>query len=74
MLMSSAESQQPQAKKERVNAFVDKIGSFFPDLRKKLRIAKMQKGQEVYIRDVIVYTALVSVTLFLIYLLVFITA
>lgn len=61
-------------KKERVNAFVDKIGSFFPDLRKKLRIAKMSKGQEAYIRDAIVYTALVSVTLFLIYLLIFITA
>ncbi len=72
--MSSSAGSQPAPKKERVNAFVEKVGSFFPDLRKKLRVAKMTKTQDVYIKDVIMVTTVVFVALTLIFLLIFTTA
>jgi len=72
--MPSSAGSQPVQKKERVNAYLEYLGSFFPDLRKKLRIAKINKTQESYLKDVVVITALVFVILFIIYFMIFTAA
>lgn len=74
MQVSSSAGVQPAQKRERVSSFIEYIGSFFPNLRKKLRIAKVSKTQESYIKDVIMATSLVFVALTLIFLLIFTTA
>ncbi|MCX8205859.1 MAG: type II secretion system F family protein [Candidatus Micrarchaeota archaeon] len=46
-----------------LDALVEYIGSFFPDLRKKLRMAKMKKTQNEYIMDVLVISAMLTLIL-----------
>ncbi|MEM0438121.1 MAG: type II secretion system F family protein [Candidatus Micrarchaeia archaeon] len=46
-----------------LDALVEYLGSFFPDLRKKLRMAKMKKTQNEYIKDVLVVSALLTLIL-----------
>lgn len=70
--MPSDSSRPSRTKKE--YSYIDYIGSFFPDLRKKLRIAKIKKPERRYIKDALIYSGLLSLILLLVYILIFITA
>ncbi len=72
--MSSELSGAGPRKGSTFDAFIEYIGSFFPDLRKSLRIAKIKKSPPDYIKDAVVYSTLVSLVMLIIYALVFITA
>ncbi|MGB9634859.1 MAG: type II secretion system F family protein [Candidatus Micrarchaeia archaeon] len=61
----------PPSKKE---PFIDYLASFFPDLHKKLRMAKIKKAENDYIRDALIYSVLVFMILLIMLVLLFITA
>lgn len=62
--MSSEMGRAPSKKEgSALDALVEYLGSFFPDLRKKLRVAKMKRTQNDYIKDVVVVSSLITVVL-----------
>lgn len=55
-------------------SYIDYIASFFPNLRKKLRVAKIKISEHKYVKDSVAYSLLSSVILLLIYILIFFSA
>ncbi len=70
----SAEGSERKSLRSRKYSYVDYIASFFPGLRKKLRVAKIKITEHKYVKDSIAYSLLVSVILLLLYVLIFFTA